>query len=80
MKIKVENIYGDQRKGLEKITRVKRQFLSIVGREILVKAIAHTIPSHGICCFKLLATIFDEINSPINKFWWDEKKDERKIH
>ena len=42
--------------------------------------IAHTIPTHGMCCFKLLATIFDEISSPINKFWWGEKKDERKIH
>ena len=32
------------------------------------------------CCFKLLATLTEEINLMINEFWRGLKKGKRKIH
>ena len=39
-----------------------------------VKEVALVIPTHAMCCFKLLATLNEEINLMINEFWRAKRK------
>ena len=49
----------------------KEQLLSQAGREILLKAVIQAIPTFAISCFKLLATLYNDIEALIRKFLWD---------
>ena len=58
----------------------KEKFLSKAGREVLIKAIAQSIPTYAMNCFRLPKTWCDEISSLISSYWWGQQKDERKVH
>uniref|UniRef100_A0A2N9GLQ5 Reverse transcriptase zinc-binding domain-containing protein n=1 Tax=Fagus sylvatica TaxID=28930 RepID=A0A2N9GLQ5_FAGSY len=58
----------------------KEKFLSKAGREVLIKAVAQSIPTYAMNCFRLPKTWFDEISGLIASYWWGQKKDERKMH
>ena len=58
----------------------KEKFLSKAGREILIKAVAQSIPTYTMNCFRLPKAWCDEVNNLIAKYWWGQSKDERKIH
>ena len=58
----------------------KEKFLSKVGREILIKAVAQAIPTYTLNCFRLPKTWCDELNSLIAQYWWGQSIDKRKIH
>lgn len=57
----------------------KENFLSIAGKEILIKAVVQAIPTHAISCFLLPKSLCDDLNSMVSKFWWGQKNDERKM-
>lgn len=48
----------------------KESLLSKAGRGVLVKAVAQTIPTYLMNCFKFPKDLCREINSMISKFWW----------
>ena len=50
------------------------------GKEILIKAVAQSIPTYTMSVFQLLMKLCDELNSMCAKFWWGQVCDERKIH
>ena len=54
--------------------------LSRVGKEVLIKAVAQSIPSYTMGVFQLPLKICDELNSMCAKFWWGQVGNERKIH
>lgn len=54
--------------------------LSRVGKEVLIKAVAQSIPSYTMRVFQLPLKICDELNSMCAKFWWGQVGNERKIH
>ena len=56
------------------------KFLSWAGREVLIKAIAQSIPTYAMSIFKLPTGLCHEIQSVILKYWWASKADARKIH
>ena len=58
----------------------KEKLLSQAGREILIKAMIQAIPSYAMSCFKLPASLCDEICSMANRFWWGQRGGERKTH
>jgi hypothetical protein len=58
----------------------KEKFLSKAGREVLIKAIAQSIPTYAMNCFRLPKTWCDEISSLISSYWWGQQRDERKVH
>jgi hypothetical protein len=58
----------------------KERFLSKAGREVLIKAVAQAIPTYAMNCFRLPKAWCEEVNSLIARYWWGQKKDERKLH
>ncbi|CAL5385637.1 unnamed protein product [Camellia sinensis] len=58
----------------------KEKFLSAVGRDILIKAVAQAIPVFIMSCFMLPVGLCHEIDSMISHFWWGQREEERKIH
>uniref|UniRef100_A0A2N9GPL3 Reverse transcriptase domain-containing protein n=1 Tax=Fagus sylvatica TaxID=28930 RepID=A0A2N9GPL3_FAGSY len=56
------------------------RFLSKAGREVLIKAVAQAIPTYAMNCFRLPKAWCEEVNGLIARYWWGQKKDERKLH
>lgn len=54
--------------------------LSQGGRKILIKVVALAIPTFAMSVFKLPITLCEELESLLAKFWWSQKKEERKAH
>ena len=53
--------------------------LSKAGREILIKAVAQSIPTYTMSVFQLPLKLCDELDSMCAKFWWGHVGNERKI-
>jgi hypothetical protein len=58
----------------------KEKFLSKAGREVLIKAVAQSIPTYAMNCFRLPQSWCDEISGLIARYWWGQKEKERKLH
>lgn len=63
----------------KKLAGWKEKLLSKVGKEVLIKAIARVIPTYAMSCFGILDFLCDELTSMIQNFWWEQKKDEKKM-
>ena len=63
-----------------KLQRWKERLLSQAEREVLLKAVVQAIPTFAMSCFKLPARLCHDIEMLIQKFWWGESGDRRKIH
>lgn len=57
-----------------KLSGWKENLLSVVGKEVLIKAVDQAIPTYTMSCFKLLDNICDDLISMIRQFLWGEKK------
>lgn len=55
------------------------RFLSSAGKQVLLKAVLSAIPSYAMSCFKLPRSLCKRIQSELTRFWWDDKKDHRKM-
>ena len=53
--------------------------LSMGGKEILIKAVAQTIPIYTMSCFQLPNGLCDDLESMMRNFWWGQKDQETKI-
>ena len=54
--------------------------LSRARKEVLIKAVAQSIPIYTMGVFQLPIKLCDELNSMCEKFWWGQVGNERKIH
>ncbi|XP_056686879.1 uncharacterized mitochondrial protein AtMg00310-like [Spinacia oleracea] len=54
--------------------------LSKAGREIMIKAVAQSLPTYAMSVFKFPSSFCDEMRSLVSQFWWGQKQGERKIH
>ena len=64
----------------QRIQGWKERFLSKVGKEILIKAIAQAIPTYAMSCFDLTKALCDEISKMICRYWWNNQEDKNKCH
>ncbi|KAK3204628.1 hypothetical protein Dsin_018674 [Dipteronia sinensis] len=55
-------------------------FLSIGGKEILVKAVVQSIPTYAMGLFRLPKSLIAEIQLLSARFWWGGNENKRKIH
>lgn len=44
------------------------------GREVLIKAVALSILTYAMNCFKLPGSLCFELKSMVVRFWWGQKK------
>ena len=58
----------------------KKKFLSVQGKEILLKAVAQAIPSYAMSVFKLPKGICKSITDEISSFWWGDGEEKKKMH
>jgi hypothetical protein len=54
---------------LEIDPRVEQKDVSHVGKQLMIKACAHTIPVFAVTCFDLTKSFYDQINMMINRFF-----------
>ena len=64
----------------KKIQGWKGQLLSRAGNEILIKAVAQSIPTYTMGVFLLLMRLCNDLNAMCARFWWGQIRNERKIH
>ena len=79
------------RKKKESFTYIKQQvwkriqgwegkLLSQAGREILIKAVAQSLPTYTMACFKLPISLCHDLESMTCRFFWGQRGDNWKIH
>ncbi|KAK1650817.1 hypothetical protein QYE76_068622 [Lolium multiflorum] len=61
----------------KKIQGWKEKFLSRVGKEILIKAVAQAIPIYAMPCFDITKSFCDDISSMVCRYWWNNQEEER---
>ena len=64
----------------KKLQGWKGMLLSRASKEILIKAVAQSIPTYTMSVFLLPLKLCGELNSLCAKFWWGQVGNERKIH
>ena len=64
----------------KKLQGWKGKMLSRAGKEVLIKAVAQSIPTYSMGVFQLPKKLCDELDSMCANFWWGQVGDERKIH
>ena len=56
------------------------RLLSRAGKEVLIKAVAQSIPTYTIGVFQLPVKLCDELNAMCARYWCGRCGDEKKIH
>ncbi|GLT55032.1 hypothetical protein SLA2020_281860 [Shorea laevis] len=63
-----------------RISNWKNKLLSQAGKEILLKAVAQSIPTYTMSVFLLPKTLLQEINAMLQRYWWSHHEKEGSIH
>jgi len=69
-----------KRKIWSRIQGWQEKLLSKAGKEILIKAVAQSIPTYAMSCFDLTKGLCDELSSIIGRYWWSQQDKANKIH
>ena len=64
----------------KKLQGWKGTMLSRAGKEVLIKAMAQSIPTYTMCVFQLPVKLCNKLISTCANFWWGQVGNERKIH
>ena len=64
----------------KKIQGWKGMLLSKAGKEVLIKAVAQSIPTYTMRVFQLLVKLCNELNMMCARFWWGQSGDDKNIH
>ncbi|XP_024199819.1 uncharacterized protein LOC112203021 [Rosa chinensis] len=64
----------------KKLVSWKAKILSAAGKEILIKAVAQTMPLYAMNCYLLPKGLCDEIHQLCTSFFWGDIDDKKKIH
>ena len=60
----------------KKLQGWKGRMLSRVGKEVLIKAMAQSIPTYTMGVFLLSVKLYNELDSLCARFWWGQTGDE----
>jgi hypothetical protein len=65
---------------IQRINDWKEKYLSIGGKEILLKAVAQTIPVYAMSVFLIPKEICKNMTDAIAQFWWGDDENDKKMH
>jgi hypothetical protein len=65
---------------IDRLKGWKERFLSMGGKEILLKAIIQAIPVFAMGVFKITKQLCKDINDAMAAFWWGDIDEHRKMH
>lgn len=69
-------VFDEMRRKIRvKLNGWSKQFLSQVGKNIMIKEVAMAMPNFDMSCFKLPVSLCKEIELDIAKYWWKSNKD-----
>jgi hypothetical protein len=54
--------------------------MSSQAKEVMIKSVAHAIPTYIMGVFKLPVTLCDELTQLIRQFWWGEEAGHKKVY
>lgn len=63
----------------KKISCWENKFLSLAGREVMIKTVLQAVPTYTMSVFKLPKNLCKEINSMLFRFWWGNVVGEKKM-
>ena len=69
-----------KRKLWSRIQSWQEKLLSKAGKEILIKAVAQSIPTYAMSCFDLTKGLCDDLSSIIGRYWWSQQDKINKIN
>ena len=55
------------------------QYMSSGNKEILIKSVAHAIPTYAMSVFKLPASVCDDLTRMIRQYWWGVENGKKKM-
>ncbi|XP_074314415.1 uncharacterized protein LOC141649629 [Silene latifolia] len=64
---------------ISEVDEHNRKILSRAGKEVLIKAVANSLPTYVMSIFKIPAKFCDELRSLISRFWWGHEEGKRGI-
>ncbi|KAL5576375.1 hypothetical protein UlMin_018074 [Ulmus minor] len=65
---------------VRKLQGWKERLFSQRGKEVLIKAVIHAIPTYVMSCFIILDSIVREIEAACARFWWGTIEDHKRVH
>jgi hypothetical protein len=65
---------------IQKLHNWKTKFLSLVGKEVLLKAVIQAIPTYSMSIFLLPIGLCKDLNKIMQSFWWGYLNNDSKIH
>ncbi|XP_027097528.1 uncharacterized protein [Coffea arabica] len=76
-----DQIFGFVRENIKRrLQNWKNKFLSSVGKEVMLKAVAMAMPTYVMSCFKLPRKFCKDIRALMANFWWRETNGRNKMH
>lgn len=65
---------------MKRLSDWAEKFLSMGGKEVLIKSVIQALPTYVMSVFKLPSGFCEDYMKMIRKFWWGEEKNRRKTH
>ena len=76
-----DKIFGFVRENIKRrLQNWKNKFLSLAGKEAILKAVAMAIPTYVMSCFKLPKKLCKDISALMANFWRGETNGRNKMH
>ena len=64
----------------EKVRGWMEKLLSAARKEVLIKSVAHSLPTYIMGVFKLPFSVCDDLTSMVRNFYWGSREGKRKVH
>jgi hypothetical protein len=77
---KKERFQSVKEKISKRISTWTEKHLSVGAKDMLIKSIAQAIPTYMMSVFHLSASVSEDLERAIRKFWWGEEENQRRTH